>query len=209
MFLNGAVSRGRKGRDSLSGPHEREGTRHFDFSFVADTQSMDETFIHRADFAFLHPRPDVVANMFHGECGQFIRQTHTLDFLRRFDRTGFVQQRRGIYDFTGDLSEGIEENLRWCCRLAHHAVGGLCAHIEFNADLSRQAALFQDTDCRIKRAELRRPRIFFVVTLEQAEIFRPTITLRLRKLRFEGDQCRLAFTRENQSVIALHAPIIR
>src|SRR5216684_2818796 len=51
--------------------------------------------------------------------------------------------------------------------------------------------------------------IFFVVALEQAEIFRPRIALCLRKLRFEDDQCGFAFARENQSVIALHAPIIR
>ncbi len=65
MFLNGTVSCSRKGCNSLSGPDERKGPGHFDFSPVANTQSMDKTFVHRADFTFLHPRSYVVTHMFH------------------------------------------------------------------------------------------------------------------------------------------------
>src|SRR5260370_12462722 len=81
VFLNRAVSCGCKSRNSLSRPHEREGTSHFGFSLVANTQCMDKPFLHRADFPFFHPLPDVIADMLHRQGCQRIRQTHSLDFL--------------------------------------------------------------------------------------------------------------------------------
>ena len=154
MFLDGAVSRGRKCRDSLSRPDKRERASHFHFSFVSDAHPMHEAFEHRADFAFFHPRPNVIAHMLHGECGQLICQAHALNFLSRLDGARFVQQRRGIDHFTGDLAKRIEEDLRCRGRFAYHAVGRLRTHIEFNADPSRQAVLVQDTDGQIKRSKL-------------------------------------------------------
>ena len=58
-----AVACGRERGDSLAGPDEREGARHFDFAFVADADGVDVAFDHCGHFAFLHARPNVFSRI--------------------------------------------------------------------------------------------------------------------------------------------------
>src|SRR5712691_764147 len=209
VLLHRAVARCRKGGNSLPGPHQSEGAGHFDLAFVTHADPVNKTFVDCADFALFHPWTQAISCVLHGERGEFVRELHTLDLLRRLDGASLVEQRRAIDNFARDLAEGVKEILRWSGGFADHAVGGLRSHVELDADFARKTRLFEHIKGGVQRTVLRRTRIALVIALEEANLGRPGIPLRVGELRLKSDQCRFSLAREDERVITFHAPIVR
>ena len=209
VLLDGAVAGGGESRNALARPDQREGARHLHLAFVADAAGVDEAFEHRRHVAFLHAGTDALADEFQPQRGQLVGQAHALDFLRGLDGAGFGQQRRRICHLPGDGLEGVEVSLRERRGLADHAVTGLRAHAQLDADSIGEAALSEHAKRQIEAAHLRWARITLVVAFEQADVLRPGRAFGIGPLWLDHAQRGLALGREDDRVVALHAPVIR
>src|SRR5262249_53628861 len=109
---------------------------------------------------------------------------------------------------SGDFAESVEKVLRWRRGLTDHAVGGLRTHIEFKSDFLGEAALFEDVEGNIGGAVGSWTGISFVIAFEEANVAGPGVAARFGFLRLKSDERWLAFARENDGVVALHAPIV-
>ena len=120
------------------------------------------------------------ASVFHRQRGQFIGQPHALDFLRGLDGASFVQERRSVNHPAGNFAESVEVHQRRGRGLAHHAVGRLRTHVQFDGNFVGEAAFLQHLQHEIESAILRRARISFVIALEKPNVLRPGIALGVR-----------------------------
>ncbi len=119
------MTSGGEGGDAGPGPDQSESARHFDFPFVADSNVVDMPFDHGRDFAFFHPRPDIVAGVHHSERGEFVGEAHAFDLLRSFDHAQLGEKRSRIDGFSAGSAESVVEALPIHSGLADHAVANL------------------------------------------------------------------------------------
>ena len=157
---------------------------------------------HRADLALAHPGPEAGLDVLHRAGGDRVREPHSLDLLLGLDRPRGCEQRRRVRR----LGEGVEPGLGVRRRLADHAVSGLCSEGELDSD---PLVVGGDLPSEVERAHARRPRIALVVTAEEPHLLRPAHPLGVGLRGLEADQDRLALLREDDRVVALHAPEVR
>ncbi len=157
---------------------------------------------HRGGFALGHPRVQVRRRVLERPRRDLVREPHALDLLLGLDRAGAAQQRRRV----GRVREGVEPGLRERRRLADHPIRRLRPEAELDRD---PVVVGCELAGEIERAQAGRPRVALVVAVEEPHLGRPRSPLRIRLRRLQADQHRVALTREDDSVIALHAPEVR
>ena len=202
VLLHARVAGRCEGLDRRARPDERERQREVDLGAPAGALAVHEPLPYRRSLGALHPRPQETADVLHRGGGDLIREPDPLDLLLRLHRPRVDEQRRRV-DGAG---EGVEPGLGEGRRLPDHAVRGLGPERELEAH-----ALIRR--CRLpgkgERPSRRRTRVGFVVAAEEANVFRPGHACRVLLRRFEADQYGLALAREDDCVVALHAPEVR
>src|SRR5712672_999493 len=209
IFNNRArASRGER-RNAWSRPHQSESACHFHFALVSNTDVVNVPFDHRRNFALSHSWLDLVPGMLHAQRSQFICQAHSLDFLSRLEHTNLRQEWRSIDRFLASTTKRIVKSLPVHGRLPYHAIADLRSLRKLDAHPPRKFSFPQNLKGHFHRADHRGPRIFRMIERKKPDIFIPSGALRLSKLRFDYQQRRLAFAREDRKIIALHGPVIR
>ena len=147
----------------------------------------------------LHAGAEVLARMLHcGRC-DLVGEPHALELLVGLGRSRPREQGRRV----GRPGEAFEPRGRERGRLADHAVGCLRAQRELEADAAVTARCLLG---QLERAGGGRPRVVVGVPAEEANVVRPGIALCVFRGGLEADQRRLALTREDGGVVALHRP---
>ena len=188
--------------DPRARPDEREAERELDLPSPPRPFAVDEAEPLGCRLRLGHARPDHALHVLHRGRRDVVREAHPLDLLRRLQHPRLVEQRRRILGFR----ERVEPRLREGRRLAHHAVGRLRAERELDAD---RLVLLGERRGEVERPQRRRPWVALVVATEEPEIARPRRALGILARRLEADQRRLALDREDDGVVALHAPEVR
>ena len=146
------------------------------------------------------PGPDHAPDVVHRRRGDLVRQTYALELLVGLDRPRAGEQRRRIGHVHPECVEPVVGERR---RLAHHPVGGLRAEAELESD---RAVAASRCGGQLGRARERRSRIVLHVAAQEADVLRPGGALRVLGGGVEADQRRLALAREDDRLVALHAP---
>ena len=203
--LHRPVARGRERADAGAGPDEREAVRELDLALPARAAAVHEAVPERAGLALGHARAEMEAAVLHRRGGDVVREPHALDLLLRLDRACGGEERRRVDDVG---AEGVEPLVRVRRRLADHAVGGLRAEAELEADAG-VAALADGLLRGLGRARDGGTRIGLVVAAKQAQVVRPGGAAGVGLRRLQADERRLALAREDGHVVALHRPEVR
>ncbi len=196
------VRRRRERPDPGPGPDQREPEREVDLALPAGSLAVDEPLPLGGDLSLAHPRPDQPAHVLHRGGCDVVRDPHALDLLRRLDHPRLVDHGHRV----GGVRPRVEPALHERRRLAHHPVGRLRAERQLESDLPvRCGNLLRE----LEHAVDRRARVGWVVPGEEADVARPGHPLGVVGARLEADQRRLTLAREDDRVVALHAPEVR
>ena len=98
--------------------------------------AVDEPLPERGRLALLHPGPQLVAHVLHRRGADLVREPDALELLVGLDRARGREQRRRV----DRVRPRVEPALRERRRLADHAVGGLRAERELEADAAVRRA---------------------------------------------------------------------
>ncbi len=185
------------------GPDEREAVRELDLpALEAGAVIVHPAVPERADLALAHPRPDQPLDVLHRAGRDLVREPHPRDLLLGLDRARARQQRRRVRG----VGERVEPGLRERRRLPDHPVGRLRAETELDPD----ALVFgRELPGEIERAEPGRARVALVVAVEDPHLGRPRHAVGVCLRGLEADEHRIALTREDDRVVALHPPEVR
>ena len=156
----------------------------------------------RSDLALAHPCAEAGLDVLHRAGRDCVREPHSLDLLVGLDRPRDCEQRRRIRC----LGKRVEPGLRVGRRLADHAISGLRAERELDPDT---VVVGGDLPRQVERPQAGRTRVALVVAAEEAHLGCPGHPLGVGFRGLEADQDRLALLREDNRVVALHAPEVR
>ena len=134
---------------------------------------------------------------------QVVRLAHPFDLLPGLDHARLGEQRRGVLG----RAERLEERAREDGRFSDHPVGDLGTLRELEAD-ALEPALTADGLGQVGRPGPGRARIVRRITLERPQVVRPRRGGGLVQLRLHHDERRVVFAREDDDVVALHAPVV-
>ena len=202
VVLDRQVAGRRERLDSRAGPDEREPERELDPALPAGARAVDEAVPHRAGLRLLHARAEVLAHVLHRGGGDLVGESHPLELLLCFVRARAREERGRV----GGLAEAAEPGGGERRGLADHAVGSLRAERELEPDL---AVLTRRRLRQLERAGGGRPRVVVGVAAEEADVVRPGVARSVLGGGLEADQHRLALAREDDGLVALHAPEVR
>ena len=122
------------------------------------------------------------------------------------DRAGPGEERRGVDAAAGTPRSTPRSNDG---RLADHPVGDLRPLRQLEPDPAVESSLAEHVEGEVERAGPGRPRIVRVVAAEEPDVGGPGGAGGVVRLRLDDDQHRLAVAREDDDVVALHAPVAR
>ena len=115
----------------IPGPDQTsEKPRALDLALPARAAAVDEPFHSAADLALLHARPAAARACSMASAGDLVGEAHPLELLLRLEHARLGEERRRV-DGGGNASNQLRRERR---RLADHAVGGLRAERELEAD---------------------------------------------------------------------------
>src|SRR5260370_35998318 len=113
------------------------------------------------------------------------------------------EQRCGADSLAGDLPECVKEKLRRRGWLAHHAINALRTHVQFDGDFVGEVTLLEYLQRQVESPVLGWTRVALVISLEQAEVLCPGISLGIGQLRLEHNERGIAFARKHHRVVTL------
>ncbi len=203
VLLDGEVAGRRERLDPRARPDERERKRELDLPVPAGALSVHEALPDRGRLGLLHSGPEVRARVLHRSGGDLVGEPHPLLLLLRLDLARAREKRRCV---GGRLAEAGEPRGGVGRRLADHAVAGLGAQAELEAD---PAVAARDLLRELQGARGRGPRVVGGVALDQADVCGPGGSGRVLLGGLEAEERRLALAREDDGVVALHAPEVR